>query len=95
LPDVPTLAEAEPVLLKGFNASSWFGLLAPAGTPPDIVKRLYDESAKALASPAIKERLVAAGAIPSGASPQEFAAFIDAELKKWSIVVKTSGAKVD
>ena len=95
LPDVPTLEETDPKLLKGFNASSWFGMLAPAGTPPEIVKRIHEESAKALASPAIKERLVAAGAIPSGASPQEFAAFIDAELKKWAIVVKVSGAKVD
>ncbi len=95
LPDVPTLAELEPEMLKGFNASSWFGLLAPAGTPPEIVKRIYDESAKAIASPAVKERLVASGAIPSGASPQEFAAFIDAEMKKWSVVVKASGAKID
>jgi tripartite-type tricarboxylate transporter receptor subunit TctC len=95
LPDVPTLEEAEPKVLKGFNASSWFGLLAPAGTPPDIVKRIHEESAKALASPAVKERLVAAGAIPSGASPQEFATFIDAEIKKWAVVVKNSGAKID
>ena len=95
LPDVPTLEETDPKLLKGFNASSWFGLLAPAGTPPDIVKRIHEESAKALASPAIKERLTAAGAIPSGIGPQEFAAFIDAEIKKWAIVVKASGAKID
>jgi tripartite-type tricarboxylate transporter receptor subunit TctC len=95
LPDVPTLEETDPKLLQGFNASSWFGMLAPAGTPPDIVKRIHEESAKALASPAIKERLVAAGAIPSGATPQEFAAFIDAELKKWAVVVKVSGAKID
>ena len=95
LPDVPTLAEAEPVLLKGFNASSWFGLLAPVGTPPDVIKRIHEETAKALASPAIKERLTAAGAIPSGIGPQEFAAFIDAEIKKWAVVVKVSGAKID
>ncbi len=95
LPDVPTLEEAEPKILKGFNASSWFGMLAPAGTPPDVVNRIHQESAKALASPAVKERLVAAGAIPSGASPQEFASFIDAEIKKWAVVVKVSGAKVD
>jgi tripartite-type tricarboxylate transporter receptor subunit TctC len=95
LPDVPTLEEAEPKLLKGFNASSWFGLLAPAGTPPEIVKRIHEETAKALASPAVKERLTAAGAIPSGIGPQEFAAFIDAEIKKWAVVVKASGAKID
>jgi tripartite-type tricarboxylate transporter receptor subunit TctC len=95
LPDVPTLQEAEPVLLKGFDASSWFGMFAPAGTPPDIVNRIYQESAKALASQAVKDRLLAAGAIPSGANPQEFAAFMDVELKKWAIVVKNSGAKID
>ena len=95
LPDVPTLQEAAPQLLKGFDASSWFGMLAPAGTPPDIVNRIYQESAKALASQAVKDRLLAAGAIPSGASPQEFATFMDAELKKWAVVVKNSGAKID
>ena len=95
LPDVPTLAEAEPKILKDFNASSWFGILAPAGTPPEVVNRIHQESAKALASPAVKERLVSAGAIPSGASPQEFASFIDAEIKKWAVVVKNSGVKID
>ena len=55
--------------LKGFEASSWFGLLAPAGTPPDIVNRIQQETAKALATPAMKERLLAQGAIPSGNTP--------------------------
>jgi tripartite-type tricarboxylate transporter receptor subunit TctC len=93
LPDVPTVAEAGPVM--GFEASSWFGLLAPAGTPADIVNRVQQESAKALASPALKERLVAQGAIPGGISPTEFGRFIAAETKKWAAVVKASGAKVD
>ncbi len=93
LPDVPTVAEAGPV--KGFDASSWFGLVAPAGTPPDIVNRLQQETAKALASPALNERLLAQGAIPGGMAPAEFGRFIAAEAKKWSAVVKTSGAKVD
>jgi tripartite-type tricarboxylate transporter receptor subunit TctC len=81
--------------LKSFEASSWFGLLAPAGTPTDIVTRLQQETAKALASPALKERLQAQGAIPSGNTPAEFARLIDAESKKWAQVVKASGAKVD
>lgn len=93
LPDVPTVAEAGK--LPGFEASSWFGLLAPAGTPADIVSRLQQETAKALNLPAVKERLLAQGAIPSGNTPAEFAALIDAEIKKWEAVVKASGAKVD
>jgi tripartite-type tricarboxylate transporter receptor subunit TctC len=93
LPDVPTIAEAGPV--KGFDASSWFGLLAPTGTPAEIVNRVQQESAKALGTPALKERLLAQGAIPSGMPPAEFAAYIAAETKKWAQVVKVSGAKVD
>ncbi len=93
LPDVPTVEEAGN--LKGFDASSWFGLLAPAGTPPDIVSRLQQESAKAMNNPAIKEKLLAQGAIPGGNSPQDFSKMIASEIKKWAQVVKVSGAKVD
>ncbi len=93
LPDVPTVAEAGN--LPGFEASSWFGLLAPAGTPADIVGRLQQESAKALGLPAVKERLLAQGAIPSGNTPQEFAKLINDETVKWAAVVKASGARVD
>lgn len=95
LPDVPTVEEAGGPTLKGFEASSWFGLLAPAGTPMDIVNRVQQETAKALATPAMKERLQAQGAIPSGNTPAQFAQQIDRELKKWQPVVKASGAKVD
>jgi tripartite-type tricarboxylate transporter receptor subunit TctC len=69
--------------------------LAPAGTPADVVGRLQQETAKALNSPEIKEKLLAQGAIPSGNTPQQFASLIDAEIKKWAAVVKASGAKVD
>jgi tripartite-type tricarboxylate transporter receptor subunit TctC len=93
LPDLPTIAEAGPV--KGFDASSWFGLLAPAGTPTDIVNRIQQETAKAFESPVFKERLLSQGAIPGGQPPAEFARFIAAETKKWAQVVKVSGAKVD
>jgi tripartite-type tricarboxylate transporter receptor subunit TctC len=95
LPDVPTVEEAGGPELKGFEASSWFGLLAPAGTPPEIVQRIQQEVAKALATPAVKERLVAQGAIPGGNTPAEFTALIDSEHRKWAQVVKASGAKVD
>ena len=93
MPDLPTIAEA--AKLPGFDASSWFGLLAPAGTSPDIVNRLQQETAQALSTPALKERLLAQGAIPSGMTPSQFAAYIAAETAKWSKVVKASGAKVD
>lgn len=93
MPELPTVEEAGK--LKGFEASSWFGLLAPAGTPPEIVSRIQQEVAKALATPAIKEKMLAQGAIPSGNTPQEFAKLIDSEITKWAQVVKVSGAKVD
>ena len=93
--DVPTVAEAGGAQLKGYEASSWFGLLAPAGTAADTVARVQAETAKALASAVLKERLQAQGAIPSGNTPAEFARFIEGESRKWAQVVKVSGAKVD
>ena len=95
LPDLPTIAEAGGPALKGYEASSWFGLMAPAGTPPDVVTRLQQETAKALLSPALKERLQSQGAIPGGMSSAAFTSFIAAETQKWAAVVKASGAKVD
>lgn len=92
LPNVPTINESG---YKGFDAVTWFGLLAPAGTPADIVGRVQQETAKALALPAIKERLQSQGAMPSGNTPAEFAKLIDAETRKWAQVVKASGAKID
>jgi tripartite-type tricarboxylate transporter receptor subunit TctC len=93
LPDIPTVAEA--ANLPGFEASSWFGMLAPAGTPPEIVSRLQVEIAKALNLPEINTRLQGLGAIPSGNTPQEFARLIDSEIAKWAPVVKAAGAKID
>ncbi|HEX5738363.1 MAG TPA: tripartite tricarboxylate transporter substrate binding protein [Hydrogenophaga sp.] len=93
LPDIPTVAEA--ANLPGFEASSWFGMLAPAGTPPEIVSRLQMEIAKALKLPEINTRLAGLGAIPSGNTPQEFARLIDSEIAKWAPVVKAAGARVD
>jgi tripartite-type tricarboxylate transporter receptor subunit TctC len=92
VPDLPTIAEAAG--LKGFDASSWFGcwrqLHAARHRQPHSA-----ETAKALASPAVKEKLLTQGAIPGGNTPQEFAKMIDAEHIKWAAVVKASGAKVD
>ena len=93
MPDLPTIEEAGK--LKGFEASSWFGLFAPAGTPPEIVARIQAEVTKSLGTPAIKEKLLAQGAIPGGNTSAEFAQMVDSEIKKWAVVVKVSGAKVD
>lgn len=93
IPELPTIEEAAG--LKGFEASSWFGLMAPAGTPVDIINRVQQEVAKSLNSPAIKEKMLAQGAIPSGNTPAQFLTFIESEHKKWAQVVKASGAKVD
>ncbi len=92
LPDVPTLDEAG---LKGFEASSWFGVLAPAGTPKDLVAKLSAEIQRGIASAEMQEKFKAQGAIPVGGSPEAFAAHIQAEITKWGPVVKTSGARVD
>ena len=95
LPDVPTVEQAGGPALKGFEASSWFGLLAPAGTPPDVVNKIQQEVKRSLGTPVLKEKLLAQGAIPGGDSPQQFTAFINAEHLKWAQVVRASGAKVD
>jgi tripartite-type tricarboxylate transporter receptor subunit TctC len=92
LPDLPTLAESG---LPGFEASSWFGVLAPAGTPRDIVAKLNGAIAGWLASPEAKEKLLAQGAIAAGGAPEDFARHIGAETSKWAKVVKASGAHID
>ena len=92
LPDTPTIAEAG---VSGFEASSWFGLLAPAGTPRDVVVKVNAEVAKWLATADAREKLTAAGANAAGGSPEDFVAHIAAETSKWAKVVKESGAKAE
>jgi tripartite-type tricarboxylate transporter receptor subunit TctC len=91
LPDVPTVAES----LPGFEASNWFGLMAPAGTPPDIVGRLNVEAHKALQAPDVREKLAALGFEIQTGTPQEFSALLRSETEKWAKVVKTSGARAE
>lgn len=89
LPDVPTIAEAG---VPGYEATSWFGLLAPAGTPAPVVARLNTAILKALADPDVKKKLLEQGAEPAGETPAQFAAFIASETVKWGKIVKQSGA---
>lgn len=90
LPDVPTVAEAG---LAGFETSQWYGILAPAGTPDAIVRKLSAEINRILKSPEVVERLAADGSIPQGSTPEEFAKFIAGEQKRWATVVKSANIK--
>ena len=92
-PDIPTVAEAGP--LPGFSIDTWFGLLAPAGTPSPTVKKLNEAIAAAINSPIVKKRLEEQGARPVTNSPDEFSRLIESELQRWAAIVKTSGAKAD
>jgi tripartite-type tricarboxylate transporter receptor subunit TctC len=92
LPDVPTIAEAG---YKGFDANTWFGLVAPKGTPPAIVEKINAEVNKILKSPDVKEKFAAEGGGALGGSSQEFAALLKADYAKWGKVVKDSGVKLD
>ena len=92
LPELPTIAEAG---LPGYEASSWFGILAPASTPRDVVGKLHDAIVKGLATPETSERLASQGAEQVGNTPEQFAVFIREEIDKWGKVVKAAGAKVD
>ena len=91
-PDVPTMAE---VGIKDFDVFTWWGLFAPAGAAPEIVKRLSEEVGKALAAADLREKWLASGAEPAASTPEEFRAFIGKEMTKYARIVKESGAKVD
>ena len=92
LPDVPTVAESG---IAGFETSQWYGILAPAGTPDAIVKKLNTELNRILKSPEVVERMTADGSVPQGSTPEEFAKFIASEQKRWGQVVKTANIKPD
>jgi tripartite-type tricarboxylate transporter receptor subunit TctC len=92
VPELPTLDEAG---LKGYEIVGWNGLFVPAGTPWNIVAHLHSETARALAQADVKERLATMGAEGVGSSPEEFRAFVKAEISKWAKVVKAAGLKVE
>jgi tripartite-type tricarboxylate transporter receptor subunit TctC len=105
LPDVPTIAEAA---LPGYEATPWFGVLAPAGTPKEIIDRLNSEILAILGMPAVKERLLEQGAEPVGDAPEHFAEVepvgdapehfaevIEADLTKWAALIEKAGISVD
>ena len=93
LPDVPTLLESMP---NGFDLEAWFGIWAPAGTPPDIVKKLNADVAAVLADPEFRAKLAADGSeVVVGGSPDEFNGYVKSETLKWTKVVKDSGARIE
>ena len=92
IPDVPTFIEQG---FAGFTGSTWAGMLAPAGTPPEIVKRMSDEVARIIKSDETRAKLDAMGTFPAGSTPEEFDAFITSETVKWGQVIKTAGVKAE
>ena len=90
-PELPTMAESR---FPGFEAVPWFGLLAPAGTPKDIIDKLHDETVKALAIPEVRKKFDELGLEPVGNTPAEFAALIRKETPEWAKVIKDAGIKL-
>ncbi|MFF7055652.1 Bug family tripartite tricarboxylate transporter substrate binding protein [Achromobacter spanius] len=91
-PDTPTVAESG---YPGFSAESWFGLSAPAKTPPAVIQRLNQATVKALSSPDIRQKLESVGFVVVGDDPKSFSAFVDNEISKWGKAAKASGARMD
>jgi tripartite-type tricarboxylate transporter receptor subunit TctC len=92
LRELPTVAEEG---VAGYEASTWYGLLAPAGTPQPVVERLHQETVKALAGAELRERLAAQGFEPVGGSPAEFTAYIKSEIAKWGRVIREAGIRAE
>jgi tripartite-type tricarboxylate transporter receptor subunit TctC len=90
VPDIPTIAESG---LPGYESTSWYGMLAPARTPPAVVTRLHDVIVSILGSPDMKEKLGGQGLDPVGNTPQQFEVVIKSEITKWAKVIKASGAR--
>lgn len=91
LPNVPPIGDT----LQGFEAEVWYGVIAPAGTPRAVIDKLAAEIARIVRSPAVREKLAAQAAEPVGSTPEQFAGVMDAELKKWSAVIRQTGIRAD
>ncbi len=91
MPELPTIGET----LQGYEASTWYGVLAPARTPVAIVTALYAEIVKILGVAETRDRLMLQGFEPVGSTPQEFAAYIKSEIAKWGKVIKAAGIKAE
>ena len=91
-PDIPTIAESG---VRGFEATQWYGILAPAATPKDVVAKLNREFVKALTDPVVAAKLASEGADPAGGTPEQFATFIASEIELWGKVIRATGAKVE
>ena len=92
MPEIPTISEAG---LKGFELGSWYGMFAPAGTSPEIVRRLRSEVVKAITDPSLREQFVALSAEPVGSTPEEFMAVLQRDLVKWAKVARQANVKAE
>jgi tripartite-type tricarboxylate transporter receptor subunit TctC len=91
LPDVPAARET----LKDFEVVNWYGMVLPAGTSPEVIRRLHGEVVKAMNVPDIREKLIAQGTDPVGSTPEEFGAFMKSETAKWARVIKAANIRAD
>jgi len=92
LPELPTISESA---LPGYDFSSWYGLMVPAGTPQPVIGRLHDETVKALKLPDLQQRLASEGCDAVGSTPEQLAAYIKSEMARWAKVVKASGMQAE
>jgi tripartite-type tricarboxylate transporter receptor subunit TctC len=91
-PDIPTVAESG---IAGYDVTTWYGLMVPAGTSKEIVARLHGAAVKTLAHPGVKERFATTDLEPSSSMPEEFGAYIRREIAKWAKVIKVSGIEIE